>query len=98
MKEIMAKYSEIAANVRGGTFDTARRLVKVEEDLLDAFEDYQGTLANEVRTPWAGVKTTYSYAKQLLGIQSDLALEWSHSFARSAQQNARKAAKATAAA
>jgi hypothetical protein len=98
MEEVMAKYSEIAANVRAGAFDTGRRLVKVEEELLDSFEDYQGTVAKEVAAPWAAMKTTYSFAKQLIGLQGDLALEWSNSFARSAQQNARKASKATAAA
>jgi hypothetical protein len=98
MEEAIAKYSEIAGNVRAGAFDTGRRLVRVEEELLDAFEDYQGTVAKEVATPWAAMKTTYSFAKQLIGLQGDLALEWSNSFARSAQQNARKVSKATAAA
>lgn len=89
----MARYQEIGANVRGASFDTARRLVKAQEDVLGALEQYQDAVADEVRTPWAGVKITYDFAKQLLGIQSELALEWTNAFAHYAKQSVKKANK-----
>ncbi len=72
----MAAIKEIATQAQSGAFDTARRLVKTQEDVLGAFEDYQGSVLKDIRTPWAAVKANYGLVKQLASIQSDLALEW----------------------
>ncbi len=93
----MAAIKEITTQAQSGAFDTARRLVKTQEDVLGAFEDYQGKVLNDVRTPWAAVKANYALVKQLASIQSDLALEWTAGFARTAQQSVRKATKPAAA-
>lgn len=89
----MAAIKEIATQAQSGAFDTARRLVKTQEDVLGAFEDYQGSVLKDIRTPWAAVKANYGLVKQLASIQSDLALEWAAGFARMAQQSVRKATK-----
>lgn len=94
----MAGYKEIGANVRGGSFDSARRLIKAQEEVLGAFELYQGQVVDEVRTPWAAAKATYGFGKQLAGIQSELLQEWATAFAHSSKQTVRKATKAAGAA
>jgi hypothetical protein len=92
----MDRYRQFATHVQGGVFDSARRMVKAQEEALDAVEGYQHTLTTEARWPWDGVKAGYDLVKQLAGIQADLALEWSGAFERAAQQSARKTAKSAA--
>ena len=91
----MARYQELADQARAGAFDAARRLIKVQDDVLGAVENYQNKVAAEVRTPWSLVKATYDLAKQVADIQTEAALEWTSAFARSAQQGGRKATKST---
>jgi hypothetical protein len=87
----MAKYQELADQSRAGAFDAARRMIKVQEDVLGAVESYQNKVAAEVRTPWSLVKANYDLAKQVADIQTEAALDWTSAFGRSAQQSARKA-------
>lgn len=81
----MDTYEEISARVRGGAFDTARRLVKAQEDVLGAFEAYQATVAKEARSPWAAAKVNSTLWKQLADIQTDLAEDLASVFARNAR-------------
>lgn len=92
----MDRYRQLATNVQGGLFDSARRLIKAEEEVLGAFEAYQSVVTSEARWPWDAVKPGYDLVKQVAAIQAELAVEWSGAYERAAQQTARKATKAAA--
>jgi hypothetical protein len=85
----MDTYEEITARVRGGAFDTARRLVQAQGDMLGALEEYQAAVAKEVRTPWAAAKVNSAFWKQLADIQTDLTQDLTSAFARADKRSRR---------
>jgi hypothetical protein len=96
LEEIMDTYEEITATVRGRAFETARRLVKAQEEMLGALESYQATVANEARTPWAAAKVNTSFWKQLADIQTDVAQDLTSTLARNAQSGSPRGNKSAA--
>jgi glycerol kinase len=92
----MDTYEEITARVRGGASDTARRLMKAQEDMLGALEEYQATVAKEARTPWAAAKVNTGFWKQLADIQTDLAQDLTSGFARPSQPGSTRTNKSGA--
>jgi hypothetical protein len=96
MEETMDTYEELTARLRSGVFDTARRLVKAQDEMLGAFEEYQATAAKEARTPWAAVKVNSTFWKQLVDIQTDLAQDLTSAYARNSQPTGARANKSAA--
>lgn len=92
----MDRYRQFATQVQGGAFDSARRLVRAQEDVLGAVEAYQNSLITEARWPWDAAKAGLVLVRQVAGIQADLAMQWSGAFERVAQQSTAKATKAAA--
>jgi hypothetical protein len=92
----MERYRQFATHVQRGVFDSTRRMVRAQEEVLDALEGYQSTLTAEGRWPWDAAKASFGLVKQIAGIEADLALEWSDAFERAAQQSARKSTKSAA--